>query len=197
MESNVIEWGIPKYPNFTLYSNRIDSFVTNDWPPGLRQKPHELAKAGMFYTGRSDLTICYFCGGGIHMWLPEDSAWIEHIKHFPSCGYLKLFRSNINIYHANNSIEKQETNELCLIFKNKFKTLIEFILKCFKKDKQKDNVSQHLQYDVICKLCVERKADIIFLPCAHILTCKDCASTLNNCPICRFDINQLVKVYFA
>ena len=149
MRSNVIDWGVPKHAEFTLYSDRIDSFVINGWPPGIPQKPHDLANAGMFYNGRRDLTICYHCGGGIHKWEPEDSPWIEHFEHYPNCGYLKLFGSNLNIPDRN-SKEKQEITYICpvkmidirLIHKKRFKInkVMGFFGKCSKKDRDRKSV---------------------------------------------------------
>ena len=74
--------------------------------------------------------------------------------------------------------------------------MIDFFGKCFKKDSYNNDVSQNLKNIRICKICTEREANILFLPCGHLFVCKYCTTSLNNCPICRFEINQIVKVYF-
>ena len=58
---NIIEWRLPKYPGFTAFSDRLETFVVKAWPPGIIQKPQDLAKAGMFYSGTNDYVICYYC----------------------------------------------------------------------------------------------------------------------------------------
>ena len=101
LNSNILEWNSPKYPHYSLYNKRIKSFIIKGWPIGLSQKPHDLAEAGLFYDGRRDLTICYFCGGGIHKWDSKDIPWREHAQHYPGCGYVKIFRSNNDISSIN------------------------------------------------------------------------------------------------
>lgn len=48
-----------------------------------------------------------------------------------------------------------------------------------------------------CKICFDKRADVIFLPCGHIVTCPQCAPSLIKCPICRKTINGHVKAFFA
>lgn len=43
----------------------------------------------MYLPGPSDLCRCFFCGGGVREWLPEDDPWIEHAKFYPHCEHVK------------------------------------------------------------------------------------------------------------
>lgn len=49
-----------------------------------------------------------------------------------------------------------------------------------------------------CCVCMERKCDIIFLPCGHVCCCILCENNngnpLQNCPLCRTDISQKVRL---
>ncbi|XP_060065235.1 baculoviral IAP repeat-containing protein 2-like [Ylistrum balloti] len=45
----------------------------------------------------------------------------------------------------------------------------------------------------ICKVCLDEEANIVFLPCGHLVTCPMCASALRKCPICRCFIRGTVK----
>merc|ERR1711963_191194 len=36
-----------------------------------------------------------------------------------------------------------------------------------------------------CVVCLERKCDIIFLPCGHLCSCSSCQQSLATCPLCR------------
>ena len=192
LKSNIVEWNPPKYQNYSLYRCRLRSFIINEWPPGLLQKPHDLAKAGFFYDGRRDLTIGYFCGGGIHKWESKDIPLREHAQHYPDCGYVKMFRSDNDISSIN---PFSKMINLYLLYKSRFK-MLDFFGKCFKKDSHNDDISQNLKNIRVCNICSEREANILFLPCAHLFVCKYCTASLNNCPVCRLKINEIVKVYF-
>merc|ERR1712106_88145 len=45
-----------------------------------------------------------------------------------------------------------------------------------------------------CVVCMERKCDIIFLPCGHLCSCSLCDRDLSNCPLCRAVITQRVRI---
>lgn len=44
---------------------------------------------------------------------------------------------------------------------------------------------------------MDKVSDIIFLPCGHIVSCGSCALSLKKCPVCRKDIQGIVKAMFA
>ena len=41
----------PKYPNYQYNYQKLQTFEKLFWPPGIAQKPYDLAHAGFFYTG--------------------------------------------------------------------------------------------------------------------------------------------------
>jgi len=45
-----------------------------------------------------------------------------------------------------------------------------------------------------CCVCMERKCDIIFLPCGHVCCCWICEGGLSECPLCRGPITQKVRL---
>ena len=49
----------------------------------------------------------------------------------------------------------------------------------------------------LCKVCMDKEVTILFLPCAHILCCEDCAMTMDRCPVCRASIDSKIRSYFA
>lgn len=77
----------PQHPDFSSKSTRLVTFL--DWPRQMRQKPEDLAEAGFFYTGRSDKTVCFQCGGGLKDWEENDDPWQQHALWFSQCAYLK------------------------------------------------------------------------------------------------------------
>jgi len=46
-----------------------------------------------------------------------------------------------------------------------------------------------------CVICLERKCDIIFLPCGHLCSCNVCEVSLKECPLCRAGIQQKIKIH--
>jgi len=45
-----------------------------------------------------------------------------------------------------------------------------------------------------CVVCMERKSEIIFLPCGHLCSCVRCEPDLTHCPLCRTPIQQRVHL---
>ncbi|CAL8321906.1 unnamed protein product [Lota lota] len=46
-----------------------------------------------------------------------------------------------------------------------------------------------------CVVCMERGSQVIFLPCGHVCCCLVCNDALLNCPLCRSNISQRVRLY--
>ena len=54
--------------------------------------------------------------------------------------------------------------------------------------------------DLICKICMKNKRNILFLPCTHTVCCIQCTKDIkdndhNLCPICRKPIVEPVHYY--
>ena len=45
--------------------------------------------------------------------------------------------------------------------------------------------NETIRQEFICQICFERDANIVFLPCGHLLCCHECATAIRLCPICR------------
>ncbi|CAO2636186.1 Baculoviral IAP repeat-containing protein 3 [Lemmus lemmus] len=54
-----------------------------------------------------------------------------------------------------------------------------------------------LQEERTCKVCMDREVSIVFIPCGHLVVCKDCAPSLRKCPICRGTIKGTVRTYLS
>ncbi|KAM4635484.1 E3 ubiquitin-protein ligase LRSAM1 isoform 1-T2 [Polymixia lowei] len=46
-----------------------------------------------------------------------------------------------------------------------------------------------------CVVCMETGSRVIFLPCGHVCCCQVCSDALQNCPLCRSNISQRVRLY--
>ena len=50
---------------------------------------------------------------------------------------------------------------------------------------------------LFCIICKDRKANRLFLPCAHLNVCNLCVDAVrNHCPKCNRFIRGIVAVYF-
>jgi hypothetical protein len=49
----------------------------------------------------------------------------------------------------------------------------------------------------LCKICMDKDVDTVFLPCGHLVSCNNCARSLRNCAICRTLIRGTVKVFLS
>jgi hypothetical protein len=50
----------------------------------------------------------------------------------------------------------------------------------------------------LCIICFDAKPEMLIAPCNHLCLCVNCAKTkLHKCPMCRFDITGISKVFFV
>jgi E3 ubiquitin-protein ligase XIAP len=75
----------PCFQQFSTLTDRLNSY--EKWP--LQQSAVTLSKAGFFYTGREDETVCFCCGGGFKDWKEYDIPRIEHLLWFKNCPYIQ------------------------------------------------------------------------------------------------------------
>ena len=47
---------------------------------------------------------------------------------------------------------------------------------------------------VECSICLENNKNIIFFPCGHYNTCRNCARLLKLCPVCRVKIDSKIDI---
>lgn len=170
------------HSQYKLIPQRLKSFST--WPVGIKQRPQELAEAGFFYSGQSDLTICFACGVHIAQWEPNDNVWLEHKKHNKKdCSYLKLNHETVKLNEKEFlklNLDASNSQNINAIDEN--------------LDKKENNVN----YESLCKVCLERKSSIIFLPCRHVAVCGQCVFGIDDqCPICRTNIEEKINLYYA
>ncbi|XP_076818309.1 E3 ubiquitin-protein ligase XIAP-like isoform X2 [Clavelina lepadiformis] len=56
---------------------------------------------------------------------------------------------------------------------------------------------RELQEERKCKICLDRIADVVFVPCGHLCSCTECAQALRKCPICRMKIEKSIRTYMS
>jgi len=81
-------------------------------------------------------------------------------------------KSNAN--GANNSTDKEEKQELSM-----------------------EEELRKLREATQCKICMDNKVEVVFLPCGHLVSCTRCATAFSSCAVCRQPIKAYVKTYLS
>ena len=55
--------------------------------------------------------------------------------------------------------------------------------------------NERLKDSQLCKICMDEEMQVLFVPCNHMVACEDCAIIVKQCPICRVDITNTIRVY--
>ena len=171
----------PTIPHYEIGDNRLASF--QEWPKCMKQTPEQMADAGFFYTGKSDVVICFCCGGQLRDWLPEHNPWVEHAKNFSGCPYLKLVKTPGFIAECQ---AKWYTNDVLI-------GRPEYPGHDVTKRKEQHEVSD----ENCCKICYTRPFDTVFIPCGHVVACGRCAASTLNCPVCNKWYTSVQRIFFT
>ncbi|XP_053389388.1 putative inhibitor of apoptosis, partial [Mercenaria mercenaria] len=57
--------------------------------------------------------------------------------------------------------------------------------------------NRKLKDRVTCKICLDKDACIVFIPCGHMVSCIQCAHEQKTCAVCRGEIKDTIRVYPA
>jgi len=216
--NNVITPLGPKHPHFAHEETRFLTF--RDWPQAMPQRPKDLAEAGFFYLGRGDFAQCFYCSIGLKNWDPTDTPWVEHARWSPRCAFVQLVKGKNFIMAARRSqpipdeyreegsesssdeeetLEQSESNipEEEPIAQAKPKPQNELPVRSESDPTELLRENTRLREERLCRICYDREANIVFVPCGHLATCGNCASAFKDCPVCRAPIQQAVKTFMS
>ncbi|XP_041370863.1 baculoviral IAP repeat-containing protein 7-A-like [Gigantopelta aegis] len=56
--------------------------------------------------------------------------------------------------------------------------------------------NERLSEQYLCKICMEERIRMTFMPCGHLVCCENCASVMEECPICRSRISETVRTFY-
>ncbi|NXC29572.1 BIR7B protein, partial [Campylorhamphus procurvoides] len=173
----------PKHPAMITEEMRLSTF--QNWPNS-NVHPEQLARAGFFYTGRGDVVRCFYCDGGLRSWSFADDPWLEHAAWHPWCQFLLQSKGREFVTNV------QRTSSATL--------LAPFGLFFFFFGKDESELSteerlRRLQEEKMCKVCLDRDVSVVFVPCGHLVACRQCARNLRLCPICRAVIQERVRTF--
>ena len=161
----------------------------------------------MAISGLNDEVKCFYCDGIVQCWAPDDDPWREHIQWFPKCGFLKILKMEGAIQIPDTAIYTY-----CLGVPNKINDsegMDEATIKSNQDDryssKKPDNLEnidlkkeiKRLQEEKLCKICLDKEREVLFSACGHFVSCNNCALSLQNCPVCRKEIDHFFKIYLS
>lgn len=193
---NGIAHQIHEHSEFAIESLRMVSF--EDWPKTMKQKPADLAEAGLYYTGRGDRVACFSCGGGLKDWEEDDVPWEQHAMWYSKCDYLILMKGEKFI----DEILARKNSPLSLFintpnFSTKLNTSEETKEKNIHGENDSSEVEDQEIGNKICKICYDAEYNTVFFPCGHIIACAKCASSVTTCPCCNNIFTKVKRVYFS
>lgn len=91
-------------PPYRPYGRLFESLMNKEearmmtfelWPARDRIDIRQMAMAGFYYLGTSDIVECFCCKLNLHEWLDTDNPFEEHKKYNKFCPYLfNLERNN-------------------------------------------------------------------------------------------------------
>lgn len=173
--------------------DRLESF--KHWPKSHIILGENLAAAGFYYIGSYDHTECFECGTAISCWEKDDDPWFEHLRWAECCTFIRG-KSNNNVPLMHSVIEvaiktHRKPNEILRDIERAKDVTGIF------KDKSSEKSIENTDSRLICKICLEREIQTLFLPCKHLFVCGECADKLNICCICRKTIAWKLNIYLA
>ncbi|EFN76761.1 death-associated inhibitor of apoptosis 1 [Harpegnathos saltator] len=215
----------PKHPQFANYDDRLRTFEM--WPISIPQTKEQLAAAGFYYTGNGDQTLCYYCGGGLKDWEPEDDPWEQHAKWFSKCCYLLMVQGQEYVnkvtgkssskqenYRQSVTDEDEKVDDECYPGPSSQNSTgsqdsgFESIGSCTESNKfsndqlsinksPSNNLHGKIDDARMCKICYNRELRKVFVPCGHLVACAECAKNMKTCAVCRKPVVDTVQAIIS
>ncbi|XDV46523.1 hypothetical protein PO909_014408 [Leuciscus waleckii] len=94
---------------------------------------------------------------------------------------------------------KQTVQSKILASGENYKTVQELVsdLLSAEEEKREEEQLRRLQEERTCKVCMDKEVNIVFIPCGHLVVCKECAPSLRKCPICRGLVKGAVRTFLS
>ncbi|CAG7721366.1 unnamed protein product [Allacma fusca] len=184
----------PKDKTMVSVSSRLKSFKEKNWPASTGITEEVMSAAGFYYAGVEDHVKCFYCGGGLKNWVPSDNPLEVHAKWFPNCVFVNLNKTRPNVSVACPRTSPQGIG--CPPDASQVPPTTESLTQN-KPQTGKDLIEElkRLREERRCKVCKDKDATIVHLPCGHLASCPDCAKICKNCTICQQPIKATVRTY--
>jgi hypothetical protein len=107
-----------------------------------------------------------------------------------------IFINNLKISAIREKIAKEELN-----FNNFKNKQLEYVSEINAENKKIEELTQSEQNNDPavagkCKVCFDKSAHMLLMPCKHLCLCQDCCEQINKkCPICRTEVVQEIAVF--
>ncbi|CAM9694931.1 unnamed protein product [Lampetra fluviatilis] len=181
------------------------------WPSTANVAAQPLATAGFYYTGHGDNVKCFHCDGGLRNWEQGDNPWYEHGKWFPRCAFLLQQKGEAFV----NEIMRQHPQliDLTVMYTCSVDSVVELVTDVLNAEEEEgespkksanyvqalppEEELKRLQEQHTCKVCMDKEVSVVFIPCGHLVVCRDCASSLRKCPICRAVVRGTVRTFMS
>lgn len=172
---------------------------------------HFLHVFSFVFLGKGDQTLCFHCGGGLKNWEEDDDPWEQHALWFSKCNFLLLKKSpefvrkvcsqgkallssgEASELAASTSTAPPVQAEAAKAQETKTEAKKSTEVKSEPKTKDSDGVNELN----LCKICYAKEVGVVFLPCAHIVACVDCAPALSTCAVCRKPLEATFRAFLS
>jgi len=155
-------------------------------------------------------------------WQPGDVPVAEHALWFPTCEFIRdvINRNDVSVEDETHGacggprkdlkdLTTTENEKLTGTFEDNKKSIVSEIQTNIRQkgetettDSQPKNSSEKLireneemKQQLLCKICMDNDADVVFLPCGHMIACTTCARALRKCAVCRALIKNTLKSF--
>jgi hypothetical protein len=160
----------------------------------MKQSGECMAKAGFFYTNKSDTVTCFVCGISIKDWLETDDPITEHIRFKNNCKFIKY---KIDGSVVKNSLKQIKIDQLTLEKvaneNSKTYTIIQNSVEKSQRNNASCSTEENINYS--CVICSDQTIDIVIWPCKHLCVCDLCSLKITQCPLCRSNIECSFKIF--
>ena len=143
--------------------------------------------------------VCFHCGAGLNKWEPQDNPWEEHVKWKPNCEYLRLVKGEEFIRDHQQKIQQKRRalfSELGGAVNGETSSPSPQIGPNGAWNTVDEEIAK-LREELLCRICYETKANVVYIPCGHI-TCGTCAVNtcyVKYCPVCRASVTSCVQIF--
>ncbi|XP_052809557.1 baculoviral IAP repeat-containing protein 7-A-like [Mya arenaria] len=161
-------------------SDRMNTF--DNWQ--YTTSPSKLAEAGFFsianslyYNRYHDIVKCYSCGTSLRYLTEDDDPWAVHEQVSNLCPFLTSKAESSSVARTSPRYVEKAPSEMSMSeleeYNRRRRTMLE------------------------CRVCRERQACMLLIPCGRRATCGEYARNTSTCPDCEGDVTKMVKTYIA
>ncbi|WAR09235.1 BIR7B-like protein [Mya arenaria] len=142
-----------------------------------KSSPLKLAEAGFYSTGYHDIVMCFSCGTSLRYFKEDDDPMLIHEEISKLCPFLAN-RPGLTLPAALSSdATRKASSEMSI--------------------SELEQENWRLRSMLECRVCKERPACMLIIPCGHRAVCMECVPNTSTCPDCEREVTKTVKTYMA